>query len=74
MIIEEFLDEGTSVHHFSTEKVKILQVETGIVYDDAIDVVPCPFTYEETKIPLEDPTDEEEDLALAAKILLGVAE
>lgn len=74
MIIEEFLEEGTLVHHFSTKNVKLLQVETGIIYDDAIDGVPCPYTYEETKIPLEDPENDEEDFALAGKILLGVAE
>lgn len=30
----------------------IRQIETGYVYADAIDIVPCPYTYEETDIPL----------------------
>ena len=33
---------------YSTENFKIRQVETGHVYDTAIDVEGAPFTYEET--------------------------
>lgn len=73
MIIEEFLEGGTLVHHFSAKENKILQVETGILYDDAIDGVPCPYTYQETNIPIAE-LEEEEDFALAGKILLGVLE
>lgn len=41
------------VRHYSDKDLKILQVETGIVYDDAVDEVPCPYHYEETDMPIE---------------------
>lgn len=37
----------------STLKVKIRQLETDEAYDDPIDIEPCPYTYEETDIPIE---------------------
>lgn len=40
----------------STLKVKIRQLETGEAYDDPVDVEPCPYTYEETDIPIEEET------------------
>ncbi|MEE0970500.1 MAG: hypothetical protein U0M06_14115 [Clostridia bacterium] len=36
------------VRHYSDEGKQILQKETGIVYDEAIDIIPCRYTYEET--------------------------
>lgn len=47
MIIEEILSE-TLVKHYSDKGVKLKQVETGITYDEAIDLIPCEYTYEET--------------------------
>lgn len=41
------------IRHYSDEGKKILQIETGILYDEAVDVVPCRFTYEETDIDAE---------------------
>jgi hypothetical protein len=38
------------IRHYSDEGKKIRQIETGILYDDAVDVVPCRFTYEETNV------------------------
>lgn len=52
MIIEELVDEGTRVRHYSDENLRIRQIETGIVYDDAVDVIPCRYTYEETDEPI----------------------
>ena len=66
MIIEEFLEGGTRVHHYSDLNLKIRQVETGIIYEDAVDVVPCRYTYEETdeKIPvIEEPDESNYDLS-----------
>ena len=39
----------------SDEGYYIRQMETGEVYDEAIDITPCPYTYEETDelIPAE---------------------
>ena len=47
MIIEEILSEHL-VRHYSDKGVKLKQVETGVTYDEAIDLIPCEFTYEET--------------------------
>ena len=41
------------IRHYSDEGKKIRQIETGILYDDAVDVMPCRFTYEETDIDAE---------------------
>lgn len=47
MIIEEMLNENL-VKHYSDQGVYIRQIETGIEYAEAIDVVPCRYTYTET--------------------------
>ena len=52
MIIEEIVDKGTRVRHYSDRQLKIRQIETGIVYEDAVDVLPCRYTYEETDEPI----------------------
>ena len=66
MIVTEEL--GDLIRHYSDSGFKIRQVETGIVYDDAVDIISCPYTYEETDEPIggEDVTPEE-----ALDILLG---
>ena len=51
MIIQELINNLT--HTYSNKDVKIKQIETGIVYDEAFDISPCPYTYEETDIPKE---------------------
>ena len=60
MLIEELVDGGTRVRHYSDLDLKIRQIETGIVYDDAVDVLPCRFTYEETDEPIVPPEEQEE--------------
>lgn len=52
MIITE--PAGTRERRYSDRHMKIRQVETGFLYDDAVDVVPCRYTYEETDIPIEE--------------------
>ena len=47
MIVEENVSKHL-IRHYSDKGVKIKQVETGIVYDEAIDLIPCQYTYEET--------------------------
>ena len=51
MIIEELLS-SERVRHYSLDNLKIRQIETGIIYDYAVDNIPCRFTYEETDIPI----------------------
>lgn len=53
MIIQEVLEDGKRVRHYSDINMHILQKETGIIYEDAIDITPCVYTYEETDIPIE---------------------
>ena len=72
MIVEEVISE-TLVRHYSDEGMKIKQEETGAVYDEAVDVIPCRYTYTETDIPIEDDTTVE-DKAEAYDILMGVGE
>ena len=47
MIIVENISEKRE-RRYSDEGFKIRQIETGNVYEDAVDIVPCPYTYEET--------------------------
>lgn len=69
MIKTELLKNGTLIRHYSDSGMKLLQVETGIAYDEAIDIVPCKYTYEETNDPTEQ--DELAD-AINALNILGV--
>ena len=55
MIIEEMV--GSRIRHYSDQYVKIRQIETGALYDDAVDIYPCPYTYEETDEPTSDETE-----------------
>lgn len=56
MILTEIIDHGNVqvIRHYSNNNLQIRQVETGLIFDDAIDIVPCQFTYEETDTPIED--------------------
>lgn len=61
MIQAEMLNNATLIRHYSDQGFKILQVETGILYEEAIDILPCKYHYEETNIESEiyDPITEE---------------
>ena len=52
MLVKEFYEEredGVKLYRtYSNENFKIRQVETGIIYDEAIDVESSTYTYEET--------------------------
>lgn len=61
MIIEELLAEDM-VKHYSNLGVTLLQIETGIEYDEPIDTYPCPYTYEETENKIDGATIEYKDL------------
>lgn len=67
MIQTEQIDDR--VYTYSDTGMKILQVETGIVYDDALDVPTSGYTYTETNIPIE----EEQELTdtEALNIIMG---
>lgn len=60
MIISELIENENRIRHYSDAGFRILQNETGIIYDDAVDVMPCKYTYSETDelIPVEEPIEE----------------
>lgn len=53
MIKREFYikrNDGTNLYiTYSTEKYKIKQIETGNIYDEAIDIENSNYTYKETE-------------------------
>lgn len=51
MIVEQRISD-TLVRHYSDAGLMIRQVETGALYSDAVDVVPCRYTYTETDTPV----------------------
>ena len=61
MIKTEYLNDNTLIKHYSDEGKMMLQNETGMKYAEAVDVVPCRYTYTETDelINNEEITDEE---------------
>lgn len=58
MIIKEFYKtrkDGVNLYRtYSNEGYKILQVETGSIYDEAIDVETANYTYQETEEKIEE--------------------
>ena len=69
MIKAEEID-GMVVRHYSDQNVMIRQIETGTLWVDAVDSIPCRFTYEETETPIpDDELSDDETL----NILLGGA-
>lgn len=57
MIVREFYKERKDsvklYKTYSDEDYKILQVETGNIYDEAIDIETASYTYEETNEKIE---------------------
>lgn len=52
MIILEIIDAGTRERRYSDAGFYIRQIETGNMYEDAVDNIPCKYTYEETNEPI----------------------
>ena len=50
--------ENNLIKHYAEDsqgnKYHILQIETGIEYDEAIDVIPCKYTYVVTDKKIEE--------------------
>lgn len=61
MLKSELIEEGTRIRHYSDEGFYIKQIETNILYEDAVDNIPCKYTYEETDelIPVFENPEEE---------------
>ena len=61
MIVQEiFEDNPDLIRTYSSAGFKIMQVDTGFIYDEAIDIANTTNTYVETDDPIIDP-DEEQD-------------
>lgn len=51
---------------YSDENYKIRQIETGVIYDEAVDIEPSNYTYTESDIPIVDSYEEDETSKKAA--------
>lgn len=68
----EMINGREFAHNYSDADMLIRQNETGQLYQDALDITPCPYTYTETDQPINPDDGSEEDLyAEAGRILLG---
>lgn len=61
MLCTEYLENFQRVRHYSDKSCYIRQLETNILYEDAVDVIPCKYTYEETDILIDHSESEEEE-------------
>lgn len=66
MINYEYIANGKLIRHYSDKNMIIRQIETGAEYVEAVDTIPCKYTYEETDnlIETEDnmsPEDKQEE-------------
>lgn len=52
MIVADQINERL-IKHYSDAGLYILQNETGIEYSEAVDVIPCRYTYTETNKAIE---------------------
>ena len=68
MLQTELLKEGTLIRHYSDEDTLIRQIETGVLYSEAIDVIPCKYTYEESENLCEESYD------ISGEELIGLIE
>lgn len=76
MIVREFLmtrEDGVNLYlTYSDKGYPIKQIETGIVYEDAVDVEGAPYTYEEFVEGIENAEEEisaEEFMTLVEEML-----
>ena len=61
MIITEQINEQVE-RRYSDLGVKIKKIEDGTLWNDAIDTIPCRFTYVETSYSVDDEDATEQDL------------
>ena len=75
MIKKEFYKtrkDGVNLYKtYSDNNYRIKQIETGNIYDEAIDIENAPYTYEETDMLIEEENATEQDY-LKALAKLGV--
>ena len=71
MIIVEYIEAENRERRYSDQGVMLRKIETGEMYEDAVDIIPCPYTYEETDIEITDNYIDPQD---ALDIIFGGAE
>ena len=78
MVVKELFEtqeNGTKLYRtYSDKNLKIKQIETGIVYDEAVDIESAKYGYEEIEENIEKDTNEIELKAQAYDILIGEVE
>ena len=63
MITQEQIEiNGKVFIHTYSDMYMLKQVETGVLYEEAYDKMPCRYTYEETDIELEKEEEEHKPL------------
>lgn len=68
MVKSELIEHGRRIRHYSDGGFRILQNETGIVYDDAVDALPCRYTYSETGELIEQTVEHTDGLSLIESV------
>lgn len=62
MLVKEFYrtrEDGVNLYRtYSDKNFRIRQIQTDVLYDEAIDVEDSIYTYEETDIPIEDEAED----------------
>lgn len=62
MLVKEFYrtrEDGVNLYRtYSDENFRIRQIQTDVLYDEAIDVEDSIYTYEETDIPIENEAED----------------
>lgn len=59
-MIQAQFTAGGRIRHWSDEGYMIRQVETDTLYEDAVDILPCSYNYEETDELISKPAGDEE--------------
>lgn len=56
IIQEQVILNGKEYTHTYSDEYRLVQVETGVVYDDAYDIIPMSYTYieSEEKLPQQE--------------------
>lgn len=63
-VIEKQINERL-VRHYSDNGKMLVQSQTGALYTEAVDVIPCRYSYEESAVDVEDrELDAEEALSI----------
>lgn len=62
MIKTEYVENGERIRHYSDAGVMIRQIETGVLYNDAVDALPLRYTYVETSEPILEDEPEKTEL------------